>query len=219
LNYLPGGWRISIAIEPPISNGDLEDLAESLPFGLPNSLRRLYTEAAAKFCCAYTWTPDAETLAQFQSVFPHESDLYGGVRFIPCTELLEAHGIHTWLEGIDDQPTKAQQLARGKWQHTIPFISVGNGDYLALHFRENRKSMPVVYLSHDDPERPVKKLSPSFDQFLQDWERLCYVGPDIWTLNVFLSNRGQRQLGVRQKNVQRLRSLLLGRRRFKSKSC
>ncbi len=211
LNYLPGMWGISVAIDSPITTDEADGLAERLPFGLPAPLRELYIDGAARCRCRYYWTPGEDYLPQVQEVFPHEMSFYGGPEFIPWTDLRDAHGIHTWWEGADDDVTDEQANAREVWRHTVPFINVGNGDCVALHVNDDPESLPVVYLCHDDPDSPVTNLSESLDQFLSDWEALCYVGPEIWLLNAFLGEGDGRQLDLEQEKVRRLRNIMLGK--------
>jgi hypothetical protein len=212
LNHLPGRWGISIAIEPPLPASEADELAKSLPFGLPTPLRALYTEGAARCRCRYHWTPDENCLPPVQELFPYETSIYGGPEFIPWNKLLDAHAVHTWWDGLDEDLTKEQAIAREVWRHTIPFIDVGNGDCVALHVTDNPESLPVVYLCHDDQDRPVTPLSTSLDQFLADWESLCYLGPEIWLLCPFLGEDGQGPVAIDPKKACRWSEVLLGKR-------
>ena len=183
-------------------------MAETLPLGLPEPLREFYTEGAGECRCRYHWSPGKDDLPQIQEIFPHQMSFYGGPELIPWNELREAHEIHHWWDDLNENVTEEQEKARDAWRHTVPFINVGNGDCVALHIKKNSQTSPVVYLCHDDPEMPVTPLSTSFDQFLSDWETLCYVGPEIWLLDAFLSEQDQRQLNVQQENVRRWRDIL-----------
>lgn len=211
LNYLPGRWGISLSIGPPISEAEADQLHQTLPFGLPAALRRFYTQGTGKCSFRYTWEPDKKVLLQLQEVFPHQMSYYGGAEFIPCSELLDAHGIHTWWDGSPDDFKEAKAAALRMWRNTIPFIYIANGDCVALHINENAEQLPVVYLCHDDEEKPVRLLSPSLDKFLADWELLCYLGPEIWLLYVFLDDSGEGPLNVEQGKVRRWRDIILGK--------
>jgi hypothetical protein len=56
----------------------------------------------------------------------------------------------------------------------------------------SRKSVSLALISsaailgHDYEECPVTPISPSFVQFLSEWETICYAGPEIWLLAAFL---------------------------------
>ena len=103
------------------------------------------------------------------------------------------------------------------WCQSVPFIAVGNGDYLALDVTKGAGRLPVLYLCHDgDAEdggdgRTAFEISPSFDQFLADWEALCYVGPEIWLLAPFFADDGRGALHVEQPKATMWREIISGR--------
>lgn len=206
---LPGTWGVSVSMEPPITNAEADLLAAKLPLGLPAPLRTLYVEGAAQIECRYHWRPLKKNLRAIEDVFPHESSFYGGAKFVPWTELLNVHGIHEWWDGVDDDPSEDVLRAREVWRHTVPFISVGNGDVVGLHVTGDPQNLPVVYLSHENRENPVTPISPSLEQFLTDWENLCYIGPEIWLLNHFLTRKGNGGLKTAGKKARIWREFLM----------
>ena len=209
LNYLPGEWGISVRVEPPISDAKADRLAAKLPLGLPAPLRALYVEGAAAFKCTYHWKPPKSRLPLIEAALPHQYSFYGGARFIPCEELLSLHGIHTWWDGVEAE-SEEQEAAREVWRQTVPFINVGNGDAVGLHVSDDHERLPVVYLCHDDPDQAVTEISPSFDRFLIEWEKLRYIGPESWLLGAFLSRRGERLLNGESKKARQWRNFLAG---------
>jgi hypothetical protein len=61
-----------------------------------------------------------------------------------------------------------------------PFSHVGNGHTVGLHMADSPDSLPVVFLSHEEPAN-VTVLIGSLELFLADRERLGYVGtPRQW---------------------------------------
>jgi hypothetical protein len=180
LNRLPGQWGISISVEPPveISRDDDADTA------LPAPLLRLYTEGSARFSCQYHWKPDSTDLSRLSELFPHQYSFYGGAEFIPWDDLPREPGVD-WGWFDEDHHTAEEKLADDIWKRTFPFIHVGNGDMVGLLITDGSDSMPVVYLSHEEPAE-VTFLSESLERFLVDWEQLGYIGPEIWLLGQFL---------------------------------
>jgi hypothetical protein len=59
------------------------------------------------------------------------------------------------------------------WRHGWPLARdpAGNGPALWRHAR-NQPHYPVVYLDHEDESFLI---APTFDQFLEQWERLGYL--------------------------------------------
>jgi hypothetical protein len=81
----------------------------------------------------------------------------------------------TWIAEEPEEQTK--------WDKAIPFAALSNGDFLALDSRgapEDR--LPVLYLNHEDTS---EILSPSFEQFLLDWEMVLYQGPEMRVLSEY----------------------------------
>ncbi len=56
------------------------------------------------------------------------------------------------------------------------------GSYLGVR-ATGKADPPVIYLAHDDESR---EIASSFTAFLTAWERLGYLGPEIWMLEPFL---------------------------------
>lgn len=202
---LPDEWGFSVTIEPPLSEHDADELAKTLPLGLPAPLREFYTQVTSGCECTYHWTPTEANLRLLKDVFPHQYSVYGGVRIISASRLLDAHGMHSWWQDVAGREDLRSQWEI--WRQCVPFISVGNGDFVALHVTNDPLQLPVVYLCHDDPDLCVLPLSDSFNQFLSDWESLFYIGPEIWLLNPFMARKGNGPLNLKLKSVARLRKL------------
>jgi len=192
LRKMPGNWGIEVAVEPPLSQPEAVELGGKLPLGLPSPLCEFYTTAAAACCSTYFWEPDEAGLSLIAEVLPHQYSLYGGPGFIPAVELEDAcASVRAWATGYDETPNTPPRPGWELWHEAVPFHAIGNGDYLALHVTEGSARLPVLYLCHDaDYETDggaAFEISPSFEEFLTRWERLCYIGPEHWLLNTFLS--------------------------------
>ena len=110
-----------------------------------------------------------------------------------------------WFD--EENHTEEERLADAIWKRTLPFIHVANGDTVGLHITDIPDSMPVVYLSHEEPAQ-VTVLSESLEQFLADWERLAYLGPEIWLLDHFLDHAQEGPTGIDCEKADRWRALL-----------
>lgn len=64
------------------------------------------------------------------------------------------------------------------WQNKLPFLPIGNGDYLAFHLQEDEA--PIVYLSHDGSENHGKCIAKNFEQLLHIWGAVGFVGAEDW---------------------------------------
>jgi hypothetical protein len=81
----------------------------------------------------------------------------------------------SWVSGI------GMEEERDFWLGSLPLMRLDNDDYLALALGEGSLS-EVRYLSH---EAPGDVLADSLSQFLEAWEQLGYLGPEIWMLEPF----------------------------------
>lgn len=182
--------RVEIAIEPPLNDSELQQLQANFKMPLPLELQRFWTTASRHCDCSYYVENDA-------GIF------YGDPSFLNAVELpKETVSCRNWAEGwADSCPEDPAQEAL--WLQSIPFISIGNGDYLGLFVPEAHDNPPVVYLSHDDVSRII---APSFTEFLNVWEQLCYIGPEIWILEEHLDSDGM--LDASTPRAEQLRSFL-----------
>jgi hypothetical protein len=152
---------------------------------LPAALRRFLTEGSGTIDFRYVFEPeldssDGDRLARLS---PDQSSIYGGVRIV-AAELPDLQ--RSAMEWARDTWVAEDQGQQAIWACALPFAALDNGDFLALDV-STPEDPPVIYLSHDD-ESIV--LAPSFNGFLAAWERLCYLGPEIWLLERFRGEDG-----------------------------
>jgi SMI1 / KNR4 family (SUKH-1) len=199
ISALPGQWYIQVAIEPPLEPAAVEKLAEALPHGLPQPLRDFYQTASRDAVCNYSWQPPAAELARLRKVLREDDGIGGGTMFCPAAKLAEHHEqLMGWAEMFRDAGGHGPAAAR-KIADCVPMISVGNGDYIALHVKAQKDDAAVVYVSHEalvSEESPIVPLARDIDQFLFNWERIGYLGPEIWLLDSFLENSASGLLDV-----------------------
>jgi len=155
---------------------------------------------------SYSWeieVDDSVALANLSEIFGYSrSDLWGGGAFCFASSLVDyqlkvqewAH--NTWVAEDPDE--------FAKWNKAIPIMEMPNGDFLSLDGRESNANPRVLYLAHDDVSPVIAK---SFTTFLNDWAKVCFVGPEYWMLEPFLSREGLLDSGGNK--ARQLRSLLL----------
>jgi hypothetical protein len=112
-------------------------------------------------------------------------ELWGGALFINAADLSQhLLNCRDWAE-----ETWVAEYPQDKnfWLNSVPFVEMNNGDYLSLDTTEEKDNPSVVYLSYDDESFIIAE---SFTDFLTHWERLCYIGPEVWMLENFRSENG-----------------------------
>jgi hypothetical protein len=160
-NRSPAGVRECFFVDmaPPLDKDEVEELADSLDVGLPPPLRRFLTTGASSVSFQYAW-PKAED---------ETSDV-----FCPADELADwreeclEYARDSWLQEGD------WPLEYAFWRHALPLVHYPDGDGVALWVHDpEHPDPPVVYLKH---EGASFVLSRTFDEFLEQWERVGYTG-------------------------------------------
>ena len=176
---LAGEWEVESSVAPPMDEPDLVGVENVLERKLPSSLRSFF-QHGSRYCeCRYVWTPNGISQDQINALFPDNGWIYGGARLCDVQDLAELlEECQMVAEGFEEAPEQ-----EALWLNALPFAWIRNGDKLGLDMRQ-KEQPPVVYLAHDDDS---KVIAPDFDAFLEAWERLCYIGPEIWLLEEFIN--------------------------------
>lgn len=173
LAVLPGEVRARRAVAPPADLAELARVEAALGARLPTPLARFFAGAAAEWELRYSWRPTKPrepVVAKLVTV-----PVFGGGRIGPVGALPDlVRDCRDWARKtwIADEPVETRL-----WTRTLPFMALVNGDHLGVG-RDGR----VVYLNHDDRSTVIAR---SFDAFLAAWEQLCYLGPELWSLQPF----------------------------------
>lgn len=180
---------MNIDIAPPLELHEADRLHRTLPHGLPALLRDFYVTASAGGDCTFSWSPDTKRLAAMAEILP--PTIGGGPHFCSAEDLGEhQQGLFGWADVFDDSgrngPAAAQTV-----RESVPLIAVGNGDYVAWHATAAPHQPQVIYISHEsdtETESPIVPFSNTGEEFMSVWERLGYLGPEIWLLYPFVED-------------------------------
>lgn len=202
-NFAPffGDLAFNTSIYPPITKSELLELTSKTELFIPKALSDFWLQAC-QFCDFSYQCGDAkdEKKARILNNFFGQNLIYGGARFLNALDLPEhLDGNQAWAEEtwIAEYPEE-----KAFWMNSIPIVSMGNGDYLALDISNNLDDPPIIYLSHDDESSII---APSFTDFLFHWEKLCYIGPEIWIIRSFRDENGY--INSDSNNAEQLRDI------------
>ncbi|MCC7423898.1 MAG: SMI1/KNR4 family protein [Planctomycetaceae bacterium] len=182
----PETVRESTAAEP-LSAAQLQALESSLAVRIPESLKHFLRTESAACCCRYNVSihrPPTEVavavmgmeLASQMSAMNYS----GGASLSQCENFADWNP-NPWWEGLEEHLDRAMIEV---WSESFAFMALDCGDFLGLHTAANADDPPVVYLDHEGEfHRPI---APSLQYFLDAWEKLFYIGPEIWKLKPFL---------------------------------
>jgi hypothetical protein len=212
LNKLPGQIQVTYQAAPPLTQQELIGIRQRWTRHLPGELIKLWAEGSSHLDCQYLWTPPPEELPELHKIFESESNVYGGPKFIPATEVdLEETDMSHFGDIVLDWTLQDSAQFKRLWTRAVIFLHIASGDCLGLDPQApgcDADDPPVVYLSHDEPTSD--QISPRFTDFLQQWQELCYIGPESWLFENWLDVDAKR-ISANRPMSQELRRLLTPR--------
>jgi hypothetical protein len=150
-----------IEVAPRLGRAELKELEESCGSRLPAPLRDFLSQGAASVA--------------FQCVWPsvHHARYEVEVQFCPVEDLAEWRDecVEYARESWPAEPDWPLDYAF--WRHGWPLIRYESSDCVALwcHDRD-QPHYPIIYVDHEDTSH---LLARTFDEFLEQWERLGYL--------------------------------------------
>lgn len=202
LAVLGGELELRSEVSPPRSKAKRKQLEKELVRPIPAPLREILAQTDG-IHARWVWTP-AHPVPEMRSLFS-ATYLYGGGSLFVADSFAES--LRDCQESVEDSCLADSEEDAAWWKTSFPFLRMNNGDYLALS-----ADCQVVYLSHDDESKPIAR---NLQEFLAAWEKVCYVGPEIWMLKPFLDAKsGFLKVGrVQQQQVAQIfkRSVQKGR--------
>jgi hypothetical protein len=179
---LNGELDRQLSVAEPLKLASLEGLNESLRVKIPRPIARFLKEASGGCKIHFVWEPEGSQLQALQKAIGRDF-------FFSDGPLCDSEKLRQWqewtLEGATEMWIAEEPEEKAVWMAAFPFVFMSDGDFLALDLRQGSDDPPVVFLCHEDKYCLV---SPSFDEFLFQWQGLCYFGPDYYYFRDFLDN-------------------------------
>jgi hypothetical protein len=171
-------------------------LAEVNGITLPSGLVHLYNEEFSEVEASYYFEDVSDS--PLNNIIG-ENCIYGELNIcLPSTLGDLVASCKSWAE---ETSISEDEVQVDIWCNTLPFISIRNGDYLAIN-----RSGGVTYLCHDEESFVI---SPSWDSFWSIWASIYFIGPEFWMLEHFLDENGI--LTPDHPNIGRLKSFIEAR--------
>lgn len=174
------GGVVEMKVLPPLSPENVRDLTWNLKH-IPGELMDFWLTGSSKISCTYFWNPPGSERELLTEVFASNTHfLFGGINFRNA-DLIFPGNSGNFFEGMEEFRETVGDKALGWWQECAIFHDSMNGDCLALGTNMG-DDPPVFYLSQKDDQS--KMIADHFSEFLNDWEHLCFIGPqsllDSW---------------------------------------
>lgn len=178
LRRLPGTVKVEIEVAPPLPEDEIRRLVQSCRLPVPEPVRRFWSEASAHCHCTYWWDTPSDFHKQLAIALPEGSTehiVVGGPDFLSPHDFIEvADCCQDWANLFRNEFPRAARY----WDHSLPLISLGTGDYVGLYVRDGPDDPPVVYMCHDGGGGS-RIIACTFDELLTIWEQFSYIGIDI----------------------------------------
>ncbi len=177
LHQLPGEVRVEINVATPLSEQEIDDIAQSCRLPIPDPLRRFWSVASGHCHCRYQWTTPKWFHSQLGVAFPNWSKdyIWGGPEFGSPSDM-----VRMTETGLDFDENFSEPYPRDArfWKDSLPLFDIGNGDHVGFYLRDEVTDPPIVYLCHEGCGGSGI-IATSFDDFLTRWEQLGYIGVDF----------------------------------------
>ncbi len=144
---------------------------------IPEYLDFLYRNEFGEINISYYHEEIPSTLLKEFGDTLDSKSIYGGPKIMsPDTILIELNRIKSVIEVCPERQDDPF------WTEVIPFCWMSNGDYLCFN-----SAGEITYLAHDQDSF---KLSNSFEDFWNFWQKVYFIGPEWWCLEPFSKSDG-----------------------------
>jgi hypothetical protein len=217
LTRLPGRVNVCDEIEPPANDDYHHEWLASDKCSLPPEIKRFLSTASRRCRFHYEWSPPPDHRHPLSTLSPNQQTLTGGGDFCEAAKYSNYDNASR-RSGILGPSMLAAQRKFGlaaasihmeieRNEGRLPLMELPNGDTILLQLAMSKGARPVVYVRSDATAEP-QVLSPTFERFLLDWQRLSYLQPSAEYLAPWI-DPASGQLNPDTKQADALSTLLL----------
>lgn len=176
---LIGGETKEVIFEEPSSEDELFKIEEILKHRIPEEFRQVLLNKSSH--CELSWflSDDFALPEEFKEIF--SGNIHWGTKFI----LLFNKSKDDWIKEVFPNPEDDYDKV---WHNKFVFQEVGNGDYLAIDLNKNKYGK-IIYLSHDDGEGHGCIIANNFNDLVNNWIKIGFVGAEDWQWLPFVENK------------------------------
>lgn len=169
--------------EPPISSSDVEDIEQSTPHRIPQSLRTFFTEGASEVRLSFSCKFSEEVRRQN----PHlPVEFRAGEGVVLPAPLLSARSLKRYIAEAQDYASwsgiSEDETEQAVWNRAIPIAMWNNSDFLALDPGIDVNDPPVVFLDHEGESYGI---AGNLAGFLTAWRDVSFTNiHDLHSLSI-----------------------------------
>jgi len=188
LTRLPGAIVIRDGIEPPADEPCDFERSPSEASTFPAEIERFLLTASRRCNFHYQWTPPSEQRGRLVQIYPDHVTLRGGGDLCEASKY-ENYANRDWFLGLNHDAASLAQIAGAmaeeQSQGRVPIMELEDKGVISLGLQAGDGTRTAVYVKRAGL-RAHRILSPSFEQFLLDWETICYIYPTMNNLAPWL---------------------------------
>lgn len=177
-----GGRVLDFKIEDPATKEEIKIIEENLGFNLPVHLKDFLLSFSKSIIFSYS-------LDNMKKVIPSQlKSIFAGSLYIDLNEIYTINEDKNYL--IDNCFDDLDKELITKLRNTLAFLTVPNGDYLAIDLNEEYPT--VIYISHELDEMNGCILGDNFLDFIDRLSKICFIGPEDFQFKNFIvdTNKG-----------------------------
>jgi cell wall assembly regulator SMI1 len=174
---LIGGDSNGILVGKPATEQQVINIEEKLGYRLPESFRDVLLNFAGSVDFGWELNDCVDLPEEFREIFAGEC-IWDVNNLIDIEESRE-----DWVRECFPNPDDEYDRV---WHNKLAFMSVGNGDEIAIDLEKYPDYTPVVYLSHDGGEGHGYILGQDFKDFIDRWTLIGCPGSEDWQMLPFI---------------------------------
>lgn len=177
-----GCATLPLTVQPPATEEEIASVEAELGYRLPEDLRTVFLTMTAGI--EFWWNAYDEE-KEILSLPGELVEICSGELRFSLQSLAE---IDDMRDDLADLCNDLSDPYDAVFHNKLAFMSVGNGDLLAIDLHEDNRGA-VVYLTHDGESLHGYVLGESFTSFLDRYIRLACPGPEWWVLELFTNEQ------------------------------
>lgn len=178
-----GRWRKGppqFVLEPPATDYEIAQIENTLKHPIPYSFKRVLATYSAKVDVSWHLQDKDVPPEIFREIFSGECRW--NLKELP--ELMTTY--QNWIDECFADPNNPYDKI---WHNKFPIAEVGNGDMIGIDV--GMQSGAVIYLSHDDGPGHGYQMGIDFEDFINRFGQIGFVGYEDWQWLPFAKNKDQ----------------------------
>lgn len=169
-------------IGPPAKESDILETEKRLAYRIPSSFRNVLLEFSGSFKAGWGVPRDAPINMLYETNGYCYWNLDLLVSLNECDYKIWHEEAMELKDGDEEDVAFSSRILNGRFWYDVP-----NGDLLSIGIGDE-DSQEIRYLEHDGGF--FTYLAENFEDFIDRWMKLAFIGPEIWHLESYCDENG-----------------------------